>query len=228
MGVKSVAISVLNAKDKEAVIKKISEAREKLSSNKLNNGFDILVHLDIMDGKFVSQHGIDLELIKSVKENNLYADVHLMVEGPLKSGFIDRAISLGADAITVHYEAEGFKEALEYLSKADVKVGVAIKPDTDVEVLKKYEAKIDNILIMTVEPGLGGQPYIEKMNEKIAKAKAIFKDKSVEIDGGVNEATIEFGLKNGVDTFVIGNAITSKDNLCDEIEKYIMRLKEGK
>jgi len=170
--VQNISVSILDAKDKKAFLEILVKENEKIKkiSDKI---FEIIVHFDVMDNKFVPNTGVDLECIKIAKELGMYADVHLMVEKPFEDGYIDKAFALGADRISIHYEIENFEKQLNYLNTLDVKVGVVVKPNTDVSVLEKYKDKFSNLLIMTVEPGYGGQKYIKEMNKKIQKARNI-------------------------------------------------------
>lgn len=219
--VKNIAISILDAKDKNETLKKIYDVTTKLNQLNLKKSFRSIIHLDVMDNKFVPNTGIYLECILDAKKYNFFTDLHLMVESPIGDGFIDKALEYGVDSITVHYEINEFENVIKYLSSKNVEVGVAVKPDTDISVLKQYEEYFDKILIMTVEPGFGGQKYINKCNEKIKlAATSMFKDKKIEIDGGVNEETIKFGLRNNVNTFVVGNAFIHSDDYYETLLKF--------
>lgn len=219
--VKNIAISILDAEDKNDTLKKIYDASMKIAQMKFENCFNSIIHLDVMDNKFVPNTGIDLECILAAKKYNFFTDLHLMVESPIDDGFIDKALEYGVDSITVHYEINDFENVIKYLSSKNVEVGVAVKPDTDISLLKQYEEYFDKILIMTVEPGFGGQKYINKCNEKIKlAATSMFKDKKIEIDGGVNEETIKFGLRNNVNTFVLGNAFIHSDDYYETLLKF--------
>lgn len=219
--VKNIAISILDAKDKNDTLKKIYDASMKIAQMKFENCFNSIIHLDVMDNKFVPNTGIDLECILAAKKYNFFTGLHLMVESPIDDGFIDKALEYGVDSITVHYEINDFENVIKYLSSKNVEVGVAVKPDTDISLLKQYEEYFDKILIMTVEPGFGGQKYINKCNEKIKlAATSMFKDKKIEIDGGVNEETIKFGLRNNVNTFVVGNAFIHSDDYYETLLKF--------
>ena len=217
---RKISISILDAKDNKSIIKKLYEVNNKIEKINVKNKFVNMIHFDIMDKKFVPNLGVDLELIKEAKKNYFLADVHLMVENPIEDSYIDDAIIYGADIISIHFEIRNFDKVITYLLEKKVKIGVAIKPSTDIKELLPYKDKIEQIIIMTVEPGMGGQKYIEAMNDKIKEARELFKDKIIEIDGGVNLDTIRFGLVNGVDTFVIGNSIINSKDYFEEIVKY--------
>lgn len=216
----NISISILNAEDKNMVLDNLYKANKKINEIKVLDKFNNIIHFDIMDNKFVKNVGVELEYIKTAKKYGFVADVHLMVKRPLEDGYIDRAIDYGADLITIHYEIDNFEKVLKYLNDKNIRAGVAIKPNTDIKDIQKYKNKIDTVLIMTVEPGYGGQKYIDEVNEKIKIASKIFSDKNIEIDGGVNEDTIRFGIENDVSTFVIGTSIIKSKNYYNTLVKY--------
>ena len=208
---KTISLSVLDAVDKEQVIKNIKDAYEKIK-NVYDEPFLVDVHLDVMDNKFVPNSGIDLECIKIVKKYGLRADVHLMVEKPIEDGYIKKSIEYGADRISIHYEIDKFDMVLNYLNTLGCEIGIAIKPKTNIKNMKKLNDKFSCLLVMSVNPGLGGQKYITITNDKIENIKAK-SDKYMQIDGGVNFDTITKPLSLGVDNFVIGSYLSKADNL---------------
>ena len=222
------SVSVLNSKNIPNTLKKIGEYVKKYKLKE--DLYDTWVHFDVMDGKFVPNTGIDLKYIKTAKNIGLYADVHLMVQNPLGEKFVNTAIENGADNITIHYEIENFEAVLERLNKIKeellenynrkLKIGVSIKPKTDINEIIKYKNKFDILLLMSVEPGFGGQEYIKSTNSKIEDAKRIFNDKIIQIDGGINFDTYETLCDSFVDSFVVGSYITKTD----EVEKRLMSL----
>ena len=178
-----------------------------------------------MDGKFVKSLGVKLDIAQSVKQNNLFCDVHLMVSKPLEDGYISKALGLGADSITIHYEIEEFERVLRFLlleknkrmhEGRNLEIGVAINPKTSIDVLTRFYKLIDKVLVMSVEPGYGGQKYIESTDMKIDKIKKQFGIK-VEVDGGINKEIIKKDVMKYVDDFVIGSYITGSDNMKDRI-----------
>lgn len=229
----NIAVSILDAKDKEDFINKLNIIREKNEKLKIKSGiFDICIHFDIMDGKFVPNDGVNIESISYAKKMGFYIDVHLMVCEPVNEGYIDRAIELGADNITIHYEINNFDKNLNYLFKKkrilkekeerNLSIGIAIKPKTKVEVLKKYKSKVDRILLMSVEPGFGGQKYISSINDKIIFVKNLFPKLYVQVDGGINNETISVTIRNGADCIVLGSYL-SKENREDIIlDKFLL------
>ena len=164
------------------------------------------LHIDVMDGHFVPNITIGPQVVKSLrKETNLTFDVHLMIENPLK--YIDSFAQVGADYITVHYEAceNNIDEVINKIKSNNIKTGISIKPKTPIEVLKPLLDKIDLVLIMSVEPGFGGQKYIETSTEKIRQLKKISPEKLIiEVDGGINQETAKLAVEAGADALVAG------------------------
>ncbi len=217
---KTISISILNVDDLENFLFKLNEIRKEFSLNNL------IIHFDVMDGDFVANHGINIELIKVVKKYNFFVDVHLMCFNP--KDYIDKALELGADNITIHYEIDNLYDNLKYLNtvkdslkkeKKKLSIGISIKPDTDIKKIFNYSSMCDVILLMSVKPGMGGQTYINKVNKKIEIALDM--KKLVQIDGGINDSTIIRPNKLGVNSFVVGSYLTSNT---DDISKRIIEL----
>lgn len=181
------------------------------------------IHFDVMDGHFVNNITFGPKILSDLKKcTNLEFDVHLMVENPLK--FIPWYINAGADIVTFHFEAmESPVDAINLIKSHGIKVGISIKPNTDVSVLIPYLDMIDLILIMSVEPGFGGQTFISKSIEKITKTKELIKNKNIliEVDGGINVNTAKDCINSGVDILVAGTAVFSDGNY----KKNILSLK---
>lgn len=175
------------------------------------------IHFDVMDNKFVNNTGVDIKYIKTAKNLGLYVDTHLMVEKPIGDKYVYDAISYGTDIITIHREIENFESVLNRLNELkkehNIKIGVSVKLDTDVYELKKYENEFDLILLMSIEPGFGGQKYIERVNDKIKEAKKIFKDKIIQVDGGINFNTFLTPYTLGADSLVIGSYFAKSKNI---------------
>ena len=188
----------------------------------IENIENVWLHFDVMDGKFVPNTSFSLDdLLLMRKETKLFLDVHLMIENPEKY-FIDY-VKNGADLVTVHYEATNeLSSLIENIKKAGVKVGVSIKPKTDVEVLYPYLKDLDLVLVMSVEPGFGGQSFIPNALEKIEKLrKEIDKNNYnclIEVDGGINKETGDLCKKSGVDVLVAGSYLFGKEDILDRIE----------
>lgn len=178
--------------------------------NKLTNCDIDYLHMDVMDGMFVSNKTMNFDELKDVLNNNKPLDIHLMVNDVKK--YIDEYKVLKPEFITFHYENDyDIMSLVMYLKQNNIKVGLSIKPNTKVEVLIPYLPFIDLVLVMSVEPGAGGQKFIEESTGKIDKLIELRKnndyDYLIEVDGGINIDTIE-KVKN-VDIAVIGNYITS-------------------
>lgn len=227
---KNISISILNSGNIPNLFNDLKDIKDKLETVKVKDGlFDINIHFDVMDGKFVNNTGIDLKYIKMAKDMGFHTDTHLMVKDPILDKYIENAIVNGTDELTIHYEIESFEETLNYLNIRKNKIlkergkkliiGVAIKPNTRVEELIKYKHLFSKLLIMTVEPGYGGQKYISEVNEKIKKARVLFDEHIIQIDGGINMETIEEPLRIGVDSFVMGMYLVklSKDKLYNKL-----------
>ncbi|MCX8074673.1 MAG: DNA alkylation repair protein [Clostridia bacterium] len=202
--------------------------KDNVSKKYVQELLKLCIHFDVMDAKFVSSSGVDIENIKTSKDFGMYADTHLMVKEPIEDGYIAKAIEYGSDDITIHYEIDKFESILDYLNDLKAKlakegrvlnIGVSIKPDTDVSKLLNYKDKFSKILIMSVEPGYGGQAYIEDTIYKIREAKKLFTDKSIQVDGGINDTNFIQNLEAGIDSFVIGSYITDYENLNDLYNK---------
>lgn len=164
------------------------------------------IHIDVMDGHFVPNITIGPQVVQSLrKETSITFDVHLMIENPQK--FIDSFVQAGADYITIHYEAceNNLDEVINKIKSHNKKTGISIKPKTPVNVLTPLLNKIDLVLIMSVEPGFGGQKYIETSTEKIRQLRAISPEKLIiEVDGGINQNTAGLAVNAGADVLVAG------------------------
>lgn len=173
------------------------------------------IHIDVMDGMFVPSISFGMPVIKSIRnKTNIVFDVHLMVEEPER--YINDFCEVGADIITVHYEAcKHLHSTIQKIKAAGKKVGVSVNPATPVSVLEHVIHDLDMVLIMSVNPGFGGQSFIPFSLEKIAKLKKMI-DKynltvDIEVDGGVNLDNVEQIIKAGANVIVAGTAIFSGD-----------------
>ena len=173
------------------------------------------LHIDVMDGHFVPNITIGPQVIKSLrKETHLTFDVHLMIENPMK--YIDIFAKAGADYITIHYEAckNHLEEVIEKIKSNNINAGISIKPKTNINVLKPFLEKIDLVLIMSVEPGFGGQKYIKESTEKIRQLKKISpKNLIIEVDGGINQKTAKLATNAGANVLVAGAYIYGADDI---------------
>lgn len=174
------------------------------------------LHFDVMDGKFVENTTYSHELVAEIKNySKQFFDVHLMIENP--KSHLDDFIKAGSDLITFHYEAvNDSKELIDYLKNNNVMAGISVKPNTDIEVLDNLLPYLDLILIMSVEPGKGGQKFIPNsidkikyLNEKRAKYNYRY---LIEIDGGINLDTAKRVREAGCDVIVVGSFIFNSNN----------------
>ena len=170
-----------------------------------------LIHLDVMDGHFVPNLTIGPGIVKAVRPyTKLPFDVHLMVQNPERQ--IESFAALGADWITFHQEAAAGKEGslIEKIHSLGKKAGISVKPGTSAETLKNFLNSADIILIMTVEPGFGGQKLIPQCVEKVRELAALRSELGlsykISVDGGVNAQTLDSVLQSGVDIVVSGSA----------------------
>lgn len=169
------------------------------------------LHLDVMDGHFVNNISFGIPVIKSLKKiSKLIFDVHLMIENPEK--YIEVFLNSGADIITVHYEAsKNIKKDLSLIKKSGRKACVAIKPNTEAKKIFELLGSIDMILVMTVEPGFGGQKIIYDMLDKIKEINEFALKNNINIDieadGGINFENANRLIKSGANIIVMGSAI---------------------
>lgn len=186
------------------------------------------LHLDVMDGNFVPNISFGLPIIKSVRKNtDFILDCHLMIEKPER--YLEDFKNAGADILTVHQEATiHLQRTLAEIRRLGMKAGVSLNPSTSEETLKYIMDDLDLILIMSVNPGFGGQSYIESVNEKIKRVRKMIdeseRDIILEVDGGVNKDNIKALEDLGVDLFVAGSAAFKNS----EIEKNIGGLRDDK
>lgn len=178
------------------------------------------IHLDIMDGHFVPNLTFGPMVVKSLRpHSNLCFDVHLMVNNPLE--MIEWFAKAGADVITVHAESTThLDKALSLIKSYNIKAGVALNPATSETVLKYVLDKLDLILVMSVNPGFGGQSFIPTSVEKITKIKNMIKGKNIliEVDGGINSLTAAECVAAGADVLVAGSAILNNGDYKKNIE----------
>ena len=183
------------------------------------------LHFDVMDGHFVPNISFGAPVLDSIKHNfGLINDVHLMISDPLK--YIEDFVKAGADIITFHYEAlkndEERKEVISKIKSFNIKVGISIKPNTDIKVLLPFLNEVDLILVMSVEPGFGGQKFMDSALDKI---NFLSQEKSknglkylIEVDGGINNQTFKKCKEAGVDICVIGSYLYKSSNMKESYE----------
>ena len=173
------------------------------------------VHIDVMDGVFVPNISMGIPLVEAFRKGTeRFLDVHLMIVEPEK--YIERFIKAGADLVTLHLEAtEQPMECIDMIHRLGRKVGISIKPGTDVEEVLPYLDSVDMVLIMTVEPGFGGQSYIEYCTDKVRKLRSIITarglDVDVQVDGGIAQDNTARVAEAGANVFVAGSSVFKGD-----------------
>ena len=181
------------------------------------------IHLDVMDGDFVPNLTFGPKIIKPMRKlTKLPFDTHLMISSPER--YIDSFIDAGADIVTIHVEAtKNIQKALNMIKKRGKKAGISIKPKTPVSRILKYLPQLHLVLIMSVEPGFGGQKFMEPMLKKARALRKIIDKKKykclLEIDGGISEKTAPLACAAGIDILVAGSAIFKSKNIITAAKK---------
>jgi len=177
------------------------------------------IHFDVMDGHFVPNLTFGpmiLDVFK--KHSSKYLDVHIMVNNP--KFFSDLFIDAGADQIVFHYEAlsneQEISELISYIKSRGVKVGISIKPKTDIKVLDAFLPELDLVLVMSVEPGFGGQSFMADQLDKVSYLKSMQESNSydyiIQIDGGINESTAKEAIHSGAQCLVAGSYLFKQED----------------
>lgn len=185
------------------------------------------IHIDVMDGSYVPNISFGFPVMKAIRPlTDKLFDVHLMIVNP--SNYIDEFIDAGADLVNFHYEAEVHVDrAVQKIRARGVKVGITLNPATPVSVLKNILPMIDMVLIMSVNPGFGGQSFIPYTLDKVRELREMSKDLNpnllIQIDGGITVDTIKSAVDAGVDVVVAGSAVYKNG----EIEKNIRDLRNA-
>ena len=174
-----------------------------------------LIHIDIMDGNFVPNISFGPAITKQINDlSNINLDVHLMVLNPLD--WVEKFAFDKVEYITVHYESNNFLEAINKIKALNKKVGITIKPNTKVSEIKDYLKIVDLVLIMSVEPGFGGQKFITSSLNKVKELVDLRIKNNynyvIEIDGGVNGETASLVKEAGVDIAVVGSYLFNQEN----------------
>ncbi len=180
--------------------------------NEINNAGAEMVHLDVMDGVFVPNSSFGLAIIEALrKKSDMFFDLHLMIDKPEK--YVERYITeCGADLVTFHLEATDAPDfCIETIKKYNKKCAVSIKPKTPIETVYPYLDRLDMVLIMTVEPGFGGQSFMPDMLEKVKALRTEIEkrglDIDIQVDGGINADTAKLAVAAGANVLVAGSAV---------------------
>lgn len=187
------------------------------------NGAEFL-HFDVMDGIFVPNISFGIPVLQSIRDAaDIVMDVHLMIQEPIR--YVDAFCEAGADILTVHYEAcKDLTATLDAIHAAGKKAGITIKPDTPVDVLVPYLDKAELFLIMSVEPGQGGQKFISESLDKIHALRLMLDaaglDTDIEVDGGIRHSNVKQVLDAGANVIVTGSAVFQGD-IADNIKKFM-------
>lgn len=182
------------------------------------------LHIDVMDGIFVPSISFGMPLITSIRKNtDIFFDVHIMITEPEK--YAAEFVKCGADMVTFHLEAtDKPQETIRIIRETGAKVGISIKPNTPVEEVAPYLDKVDMVLIMTVEPGFGGQKYIESCTEKITQVRSMITERGlqtdVQVDGGVSADNVRKVLEAGANVVVAGSAVF-KNSITENVKKLL-------
>ena len=173
------------------------------------------VHIDVMDGVFVPSISFGMPIVSCVRpRTDLFLDVHMMVTKPER--YVEEFVKCGADSVTIHVEAcDCIEDTLKKIRSLGAKAGLAINPGTPVAELLPYMDMVDMVLVMTVNPGFGGQEYMPECTDKIREVRAIIDERglnvNLEIDGGVNIDNLQMNLDAGANVIVAGSAVFKGD-----------------
>ncbi len=199
-----IATSILSSKNRKECIEKL---------NKTDTDY---IHIDVMDNIFVPNYQLPIEEVNELGKNSKKPlDVHLMVENP--ESFIKNIAINNIKSITIHLEInKNINNLIELIKKYNYQVGIAIKPNTDINKIDKYINLIDKVIIMSVEPGFGGQTFIDSSVDKIKSIRSKRKNIIIEVDGGINNETIK-KISNDADIAVVGSYIINNNDYQEAI-----------
>jgi len=181
------------------------------------------VHVDVMDGAFVPNISIGMPVVKSLRAHtDMFLDVHLMIEKPVR--YIDAFADAGADLLCIHLESDmppAIRAALDIMGRRGVKKGVALRPITSPEAILPYIEELDLVLVMTVEPGFGGQSFMEKQLPTIRRVRELINKYNpacdLEVDGGINPITAKQVIEAGANVLVAGSAVYGAPDINEAI-----------
>lgn len=195
----------------------------------MNEGIE-WIHCDIMDGHFVPNISYGPDIVEVAAHSKAFLDVHLMIENP--DQYIEQFVQAGAQLISVHQEAcPHLHRTIQHIKDVDVQAGVAVNPATPTELLHPILNEIDLVLVMSVNPGFGGQQFIEATYQKVEKLDKIRQREGynfkIEVDGGVGLENIQKLAATGVDVFVAGSSVFKADNTAERLHELMDRADKG-
>ncbi len=188
------------------------------------------LHIDVMDGIFVPSISFGMPLITSIrKTSRQFFDVHLMIADPVR--YIREFADCGADGITFHLEAvEDADKVIAHIHKAGARASISIKPGTPVEAVYPYLSKVEMVLIMSVEPGFGGQPFMPEAYERIRQLRNYLDEKGlpvkIEVDGGLGKKNVRDVIAAGADVCVAGSAVFKKRSISENVSQFMKAFRE--
>lgn len=186
------------------------------------------LHIDVMDGLFVPSISYGMPVIKSIRKySNIFFDVHLMIEKPER--YLKEFAESGADLINFHLEAAGdVNGTIAKIRALNKKVGITIKPGTPARAVEPYLDKVDMVLVMTVEPGFGGQKLIPECLDKVTEIRHMADERGlhtdIEVDGGINADNVELALQAGANVIVAGSAVF-KNNISENVKQFLGKMR---
>ena len=188
--------------------------------NRINNSNSDLIHIDIMDGKFVPNNTLEkFDMNKISKYSDKNFDVHLMVENPID--YITSFVTPLTDYISIHLESKGIDQSLKSIKENGIKCGLAINPDTEIQKLYPFLEIIDMVIIMSVFPGKGGQKFIENTYDKVETLRNHDKNIDISVDGGVGSSNSKTLISKGASTLVSGSYLMKSNNINNSIKNML-------
>lgn len=188
------------------------------------------LHIDVMDGQFVPSISFGMPLIQSIRQTSgQFFDVHLMIVNPER--YIKEFVECGADSITFHLEAtQNAENVIEEIHAAGAEAGISIKPDTPVEAVYPYLSQVEMVLVMSVEPGFGGQSFLPEAYDRIRQLRDYIDrnglDVRIEVDGGIGKKNVREVIKAGADICVAGSAVFKKRSIKENVSAFMQEFEE--